>query len=243
MDIDENEGILFEFDSNYDEDFRFRYYWTPSGSWSQKTLPVMVKDPDLTEIAAADPTGATTANDIFSNWKADITTMLDAVTSRSSKESLSDVLDLESVANFLIVNNLACNRELQHPKSFYMYKEALGTEHVYHFGPVWDFDWAFTFDGYEGQSATRLLFEKDGDTAGATFFQCICKTKNSARFTNRNGRISRKICIPSYCNILKSTPTTLSLLRCRTAQYGQDTPEATTRPKALIISATSMPHL
>lgn len=177
VDIDENEGILFEFDSNYDEDFRFRYYWTPSGSWSQKTLPVMVKDPDLTEIAAADPTGATIANDIFSNWKADITTMLDAVTSRSSKESLSDVLDLESVANFLIVNNLACNRELQHPKSFYMYKEALGTEHVYHFGPVWDFDWAFTFDGYEGQSATRLLFEKDGDTAGATFFQCICKNE------------------------------------------------------------------
>lgn len=58
-----------------------------------------------------------------------------------------------------------------------MYKEALGTEHVYHFGPVWDFDWAFTFDGYEGQSATRLLFEKDGDTAGATFFQCICKNE------------------------------------------------------------------
>lgn len=137
----------------------------------------MVKDPDLTEIAAADETGATTANGIFNNWKADITTMLDAVTKRSASESLKDVLDLESVANFLVVNNLACNRELQHPKSFYMYKEALGTDHVYHFGPVWDFDWAFTFDGYEGQAATRVLFEKDGDTAGATFFQYICKNE------------------------------------------------------------------
>lgn len=243
MDIDENEGILFEFDSNYDEDFRFRYYWTPSGSWSQKTLPVMVKDPDLTEIAAADPTGATTANDIFSNWKADITTMLDAVTSRSSKESLSDVLDLESVANFLIVNNLACNRELQHPKSFYMYKEALGTEHVYHSVRYGILTGHSLLTVTKGSQPPACCLRKTETQQEPHSFSASAKTKNSARFTNRNGRISRKICIPSYCNILKSTPTTLSLLRCRTAQYGQDTPEATTRPKALIISATSMPHL
>lgn len=174
VDIDENTGILFEFDSNYDEDFKFRYYWTPSGSWNTKQLPIMVKDPDLTEIAAN--TG-TNAQDIFYNWQSDITSMLDAVTQRSASESLSDVLDMESVVNFLIVNNLACNREMQHPKSFYIHKEALGSDYKYHFGPVWDFDWAFTFDGNEYKPATTILFENDGDTAGTTFFKYICQNE------------------------------------------------------------------
>lgn len=174
VDIEEESGILFEFDSNYDEDYKFKYYWTPSGSYSSKSLPVMVKDPDLTEIA--EKTGGN-AQDMFTNWKSDITTMLDAVTKRSSSESLSDVIDMESVVNFLIVNNLACNLELQHPKSFYMYKEALGTDCKYHFGPVWDFDWAFTFNGTENKPYNTILFEKDGDAAGSTFFQYICKNE------------------------------------------------------------------
>lgn len=173
VDIDENKGILFEFDSNYDEDYKFTYYFNNG----QKKLYVMVKDPDLTEIAAADETGATTANGLFEGWKEDVTVMLDAVTSRSASESLSDVLDLESVANFLIVNNIARNHELEHPKSFYTYKEEKGTEYKYHFGPVWDFDWAFTFDGKEGAPSREPLFRNDGDAAGATFFKKICSNE------------------------------------------------------------------
>lgn len=47
VDIDENTGIMFELDTNYDEDFKFTYRWGDS-----KRLPVMVKDPDVAEIAA-----------------------------------------------------------------------------------------------------------------------------------------------------------------------------------------------
>ncbi len=171
VDINEDEGILFEFDSNYDEDFRFKYYFEAGN------LPVMVKDPDLVEIAEKDLTGATTAQNLFDRWRDDITVMLDAVTQRSPEESLSDVLDLESAVNFLIVNNLACNQELCHPKSFYIYKEALGSDYKYHFGPVWDFDWAFTFNGAEGAPYDNVLFNKNGDAAGASFFQLLFKNQ------------------------------------------------------------------
>ncbi|MDE6782246.1 MAG: CotH kinase family protein, partial [Paramuribaculum sp.] len=44
FDIDETTGMLFELDSNYDEDFKFQYTWYEN--YGTKTLPVMVKDPD-----------------------------------------------------------------------------------------------------------------------------------------------------------------------------------------------------
>ena len=50
--------MLFEIDSNYDEDYRFAYNLyshtaIQNGNNSQGTLPVMIADPDLTEIAPA----------------------------------------------------------------------------------------------------------------------------------------------------------------------------------------------
>ncbi|MBD5255634.1 MAG: hypothetical protein HDS53_06135 [Barnesiella sp.] len=175
VDLDEYTGILFEIDSNYDEDYRFAFsvnnYSTRVGGQGcpgRGYLPVMVKDPDFTEIC--DSLG-TTPDDYLNVWKEDFAKMATAVCKQSSE--LPDLLDLESVADFFIVNCLAGNHEMNHPKSFYIHKADREEGTKYKFGPVWDFDWAFTFNGNEGASATAPLVTADGDCSGYTFLKQI----------------------------------------------------------------------
>ena len=88
----------------------------------------MVKDPDLT-------------TEQFEYWKKDF----NAFTTQFAKEPLEgnsyvDMIDIESVAKFLITFNLVHNMEINHPKSVFLYKEGNGK---YVMGPIWDFDWAW----------------------------------------------------------------------------------------------------
>ncbi len=170
VDIDENTGILFELDSNYDEDFKYQFSWT-SGS-EEKYLPVMVKDPDFTEIA---PELGTTATEYWDMWQTDFTKFANAVVSRPASQSLSDVLDMESAVNFFMVNGLCNNHEMQHPKSLFIHKDSING--IYKFGPVWDFDGAFTYDGssYNGEqgSPTTVLVAQDCAAGGYSFLKCL----------------------------------------------------------------------
>lgn len=165
VNIDEYKGVLFELDSNYDEAFEFYFRWDGG-----KSLPVMVKDPDFTEIC--DSLGVTTAQ-YLQTWQSDFTQMAQAVTSGDTSADLSQYIDLESAVNFFIVNNLAANHEMKHPKSFYIYKDSIADGETYHFGPVWDFDWAYTFDGYEGVSASIPMVASDGDCGGYSFLKAL----------------------------------------------------------------------
>ena len=168
VDIDENTGMLFEMDSNYDEDYKFRY------NKNGFNLPVMVKDPDITDIDL--PEGYT-VDSYFQAWKNDFSTMLDAVTAGNPDADLSKYIDLESMANFFVVQSVANNHEVKHPKSFYIHKKALGQDEVYYFGPVWDFDWAYSYDGYEGAAANIPLVGNSGDSTGWKFVQYLFKNK------------------------------------------------------------------
>lgn len=58
-------------------------------------------------------------------------------------QGLSQFLDIKSMIDFLIIQELTRNVELIAPRSMYMYKDGSG---MYHFGPVWDFDGGFAFD-------------------------------------------------------------------------------------------------
>lgn len=166
VDIDEFTGILFELDSNYDEDYKFQYTW--SSGWTNKRLPVMVKDPDFDEIC--DSLGVTPTQ-YLSTWQADFTKMANAVT--TSETDLSKYIDLEQAAKYFVVNSLANNHEMKHPKSLYLHKETI--DDVYKFGPVWDFDWAFMFNNYKDEtaSATEPLVTNDGDMGGASFCKLL----------------------------------------------------------------------
>lgn len=173
VDIDEYTGMLFELDSNYDEDYKFAFNLSSyqsyvNGNNSTGTIPVMVKDPALEEIV--DSLGTTTT-EYFTLWRNDMTEMMRAVMTTPVTESLSSYLDIDAAVNFFFVNSLANNHEMKHPKSLYIHKESLEKGEVYKFGPVWDFDWAFTFDGVEGASATVPLVAGNGDTGGYTFLK------------------------------------------------------------------------
>ncbi len=131
VNIKEKEGILWELDSYYDEEYKFK-----SAIYQ---LPVMVKDPDLSDIA---PSLGYSDTEMLSLWQADF----EAFEQKAyNDEAVNGVdYDLVSLVDYIIVYNLCGNREFQHPKSTYLYKPSLDSP--YYFGPVWDFDWAFTYN-------------------------------------------------------------------------------------------------
>ena len=156
VDIDEESGILFEMDTNFDEAYKFTsmYY----------SLPMMVKDPDLSEIAALK---GVTPQSLLETWGDDFEAFESKV---FYGEDLSGSLDMESLVNYMLVYNVCGNREPAWPKSVYLYKASL--DDVYHFGPIWDFDWGFTYDdGVEGKSPNLPLMDlSNWEKRGASFF-------------------------------------------------------------------------
>ncbi len=157
VNIDEENSILFELDSNYDEEWQFM---SPIFN-----LPVMVKDPDMTQ-------------ELFDYWKNDF----EELERNLAKDSIAtsgyhDMIDVKSLADFLIVFNMTGNRELLYPKSVYLYKTK-GDK--YKFGPVWDFDWAYGYHAsytyFHNENPKVLSPSNDTDAmAGSIFFRNILK--------------------------------------------------------------------
>mgnify|MGYP000702579231 CR=1 FL=1 len=150
VDLDENNSVMWELDSYFDEDPKFK-----SEAFN---LPVMVKDPDLT-------------TEQFEYWKKDF----NAFTVQFAKEPLEgnmyvDMIDIESVAKYLITFNLVHNMEINHPKSIFIHKEGKGK---YVMGPIWDFDWAYDYEGKETHfgSYETPLFSDDMNGVGNAFFR------------------------------------------------------------------------
>lgn len=129
VDIDEKNSIMWELDSYFDEDYKFK---SPIYN-----LPVNVSDPDLLEISGDDPQ---LANDLFDSWKADFIEMERAV----AEGKAADYIDLELYGKYLLIYDITKNDELQHPKSVKLYKTR-GEGNKYIFGPIWDFDGAWGF--------------------------------------------------------------------------------------------------
>lgn len=129
---DETNATLLELDQYFDETYKFR------DSYFQ--LPVNIKEPDLS-----------TYPDYVQQQL--IENDFNAFTQKiySGGADYEDDLDCEMFARYMLVNMLSQNLELLHPKSVYLYKEDLLSLHSkYVFGPAWDFDWGF---GYEGTTS------------------------------------------------------------------------------------------
>ena len=127
---DESAATFIELDT-YSETGQFRttYYY----------MPVNIKEPDF-----SDETTVTqlTRDDIVTDMNAFMKAVFNS-------ENISSWVDVDYLASFLSVNELVGNYELMHPKSTFLYKENLFGDSKYIFGPVWDLDWAY---GYEGNS-------------------------------------------------------------------------------------------
>ena len=150
VDLDENNSVMWELDSYWDDEPKFKS--------TAFNLPVMVKDPDLT-------------TEQFEYWKKDF----NAFTTQFAKEPLEgnsyvDMIDIESVAKFLITFNLVHNMEINHPKSVFLHKEGNGK---YVMGPIWDFDWAYDYEGTSNHFGryNTPLFSSSMNGVGTAFFQ------------------------------------------------------------------------
>lgn len=153
-------GWLVELDTYFDEDYQFYS--------DNYLLPVMIKHPELDKMAVAE------AEKILDEMKSDFNVMDGLVFDESfPNNSYLDYFDADAFVDYLIVYMLTGNEEINHPKSTYIYKKKGGK---YSMGPIWDFDWAF---GYEGTSThfvnpTRPLFWTGGKAGkGTTFFTRI----------------------------------------------------------------------
>ena len=151
IDLDEDNCIVWEFDTNYDEDLKFM-----SDVFG---LPVMVKDPDLT-------------NEQFDYWKNDLNAFLKKFAEEPlESNTYTDLIDIESVAKYILIYNFTHNMEINHPKSIYMHKEGDGK---YVMGPIWDFDWAFDYEGNDEhfRRYNSLLWNANmTNGAGTKFFK------------------------------------------------------------------------
>lgn len=135
VDVDtKNGGFLLEIDSYFDEDYKFysKYFG----------LPVMVADPSLKSYSELEY--------IIEEFHKFENTLYGDNFPNDDFEKYTDV---GSLIDFILINEIVGNPELQHPKSTYLYKEGDGK---FKWGPLWDFDWAFGFN------FSNRYFEKGG---------------------------------------------------------------------------------
>lgn len=150
---DESMAVVIELDS-YFEEGQF-----DSDSYK---LPVNIKDPEFGEDdTCLDLYGV---KDEFNRFE----------TAVYENRNFERFIDMDMLVRYMLINDLVLNTELGHPKSAYLSRENMG--HMasrYVFGPAWDFDWAY---GYEGTSsyctdgATRDLFDYHSGKSGNRFF-------------------------------------------------------------------------
>lgn len=162
---DESMAVLLELDSYYESGQFYSYSYG---------LPVNIKDPEF---------GEDETNLDYYGVQDDFNRFETAVYNNSNYERF---VDMDMLVRYMLVNDLALNSELGHPKSTFLSRENLG--HMtsrYTFGPAWDFDWAY---GYEGTSsyctsgATRDLFSYHLGKSGNSFYSDVLRSSDWVQY-------------------------------------------------------------
>lgn len=128
---DESKGVLLELDT-YDEEFKDATFG----------LPVSVKAPEAKDYVKD------YGEEAEKKFSTQLHAEIDRFTAAVKEGKAEEVVDVEAFARYIYVNALCDNRELRHPKSTYVHRQNIFDEQsLWTFGPVWDMDWAY---GYEG---------------------------------------------------------------------------------------------
>jgi hypothetical protein len=138
VEIDSKDGYLVELDVNYDDEPKFRT--------TNLQLPAMILSPETNYDFVIDS----------------LNEFDDAVSAAHfPNNNYADLTDLDSLVDFLLINEIVRNGELGHPKSTYLYRDK--GEKI-KWGPLWDFDWAYGFGGNQSVSLsnTRSRFMGGG---------------------------------------------------------------------------------
>lgn len=151
-----DDGVLIEMDVNYDEDFQFIS--------TAFELPVMIKSPDIE------------SDEQFNAIKDEFETLLNLIASPSfPNNGYGELFDKKQLVNYMIVNDLSVNFEINHPKSVYLHKAKGGK---YTMGPLWDFDWGFGMDENSRIYFNHIdipLFRPEDPRKAAVFFTTLLK--------------------------------------------------------------------
>ena len=151
VNINEDDGFLVELDFHYDDEPKFKT--------NRLQLPVMIKSPE----------------DL--SYESEYNFVKEAINNLESAllvEGYRDLIDMETFVDFILINDVLRNWELQVPASIYMYKDE-GLDSKISMGPLWDFDGGF---GYADDDRTFFV-RYDGRTpeipgrtgAGQLFFR------------------------------------------------------------------------
>ncbi len=130
VDIDEERGFLVELDFHYDDDVKFRT--------EIYDLPVLVKSPE--EITT----------ESLNAIKKELNNLEIAVNDRTYEE----VIDVDNLIDYILINDMLMNFELQVPASVYMYKDVNSKIRM---GPLWDFDCGYGYED-DGKSFYRDFY-------------------------------------------------------------------------------------
>lgn len=165
VDIDETTGVMWELDSYYDDEPKFRS--------AVYNLPVMLKDPDPADVVSEEGIEMT-KEEYVEVWTQDFLAMERAVREygeNAPSDSIPDwteLMDVEALVDYLLVNNLAGNHEVDTPKSVFMYKRSRDSKYI--MGPVWDFDWAFNSPLFDTSFRAKAPLFWVPSKPGAQFF-------------------------------------------------------------------------
>ena len=171
VDLDnEKVATLLELDDYYDEEegqkFESSYY----------NIPVNIKEP----VFGVDPTSLN-----LPYIKYCFNKFAKAV---YNGEGVTDYVDADYLARYLLTSDLIFNKELFYPKSVYCYNVNLmefGQGSKFIFGPIWGLDWGFGYtsiwSSYFNRNATKDFFAASSGMAQSTFFTKLRKEPEVAK--------------------------------------------------------------
>lgn len=152
-----DESLLLELDVYYNKDWKFRT--------ENYDLPVLVKFPKLKDYPQQE------AEHALTGIKTEFDELVDSVYSEHFPDNgYGDLFDKASYADYLIVYLLSANKELNHPKSTYLYRPE---GEKFKMGPLWDFDWGFSFNGVDEHFIVpdERFFQTGSGMLGTVFFE------------------------------------------------------------------------
>jgi len=127
VDIDKNEGWWVEADNYWDEDPKFKS--------NILQLPFMISSPkDL----------PTSGYDFVKNDLNQFEAKL--FETNYPNNNFMDLMNVSTFIDYFMINEIVQNWDIHQPRSMYWYKDK-GDDAKISLGPLWDFDWAFGFDG------------------------------------------------------------------------------------------------
>lgn len=215
-DIEETEGVLLELDTNIDPSDT---YFPGRGPLN---IPVAIKDPDFAELEEDGEIAS--ADDAIAAWQEKYMT-LERTLAGETDLDWTDLIDLESAVRYVMTFHFCGNLELKHPKSCFIHATDINSKFA--FGPIWDFDWAFTYDNYEGaQSPSIVTFGGANSAAvgknGSMFFMTII---TDPRFQERFGEVWDEFMAKKYPELLDYFDEYAETIRPSAAKNGQRWPQ------------------